>query len=65
MIDGARFAFVVSNFKQSPRLSEDMCDIAKKYFTLEKHLNISWGGFTKVIGKMEHGNNEDLWILKK
>mgnify|MGYP005633530159 FL=1 len=65
MIDGARFAFVVSNFKQSPRLSEDMCDIAKKYFTLEKHLNISWGGFTKVVGKMEHGNNEDLWILKK
>lgn len=73
MKPGAKFSFViVKNFRsvnhhETFEISEDMCNIAKEFFTYNKTLDLSWGGFT--ITKQNHDKRteviEHVHILEK
>ena len=70
--DGATFSFVIVedyaelNKKRIP-ISEDMKRIASEYFTYDKLIHISWGGFSAAKNSNEKRKNllENVHILKK
>lgn len=72
MKTGARFGFIVSNYKDINQswihVSDDMGKVCKKYFQLVKKYKIMWSSFenkSKEGKKHDDGNFEDLWLFEK
>ena len=65
------FSFVISNYRNKKtqedfNVSDDMKEIAKKYFKEYQSYKISWINFeTRTVSKNEEGNFENLFIFKK
>lgn len=68
---GATFSFVIvpyfSDYGTNREISHDMLEIAEKYFTLDKKMYISWGGFGGISQNHDKRKNlvEDFFIMKK
>lgn len=71
MKPGARFGFVISNYRNSEKkvttISEDMRDVAARYLQQIGHYRVQWSaiGGSRQAKKTRGGNFEDLWLFKK
>ena len=71
MKPGARFAFVISNYRNSDKkmttISEDMRDIVQKHLNQIGHYRVEWSamGGSRQAKKNLDGNFEDLWYFTK
>lgn len=63
--DNGHFGFVISNYNNN-NISEDLLNIAKKYFSLNEHFLLKWNSF-KVLDseKMKKGNFENFYFMSK
>jgi hypothetical protein len=59
------FAFVISDFKGN-NISQDMLEIAQRWFTHLDTYSLHWNSFNVLDAKkMQSGNSENLFVLKK
>ena len=71
MKPGARFGFVISNYRNSEKkvttISEDMRDVAARYLQQIGHYRVQWSaiGGSRQAKKTRGGNFEDLWLFEK
>lgn len=71
MKPGARFGFVISNYRNSEKkmttISQDMRDVAARYLTQIGHYRVQWSaiGGSRQAKKTRGGNFEDLWLFEK
>ena len=72
MTDDGVMCFVISNYtnchnNKTYKISEDMRDIASKYFDLESTDAVGWNSFFSInkVEKMTDGNIEDFHIFRK
>lgn len=71
MRPGARFAFVISNYKnvhgEFTSISQDMKAVVEKHLKFLKHYKVQWGVHSskRQPKKTRDGNFEDLWLFEK
>ncbi len=67
MKDGAKFGFVISNYRNQESISKDMMEVAQAELTYLNHYTVRWGAMSggRQAKKMKNGNFEDLWVFNK
>jgi hypothetical protein len=71
MKPGARFGFVISNYRNAEKkmttISQDMKSVADRFFPSSNHYQVQWSalGGSRQAKKTRNGNFEDLWLFEK